>query len=84
MLRNTIFLSAILTSAVVFSAAANAGSTITDKSYWPNEIHQQTRASEAYRAATPLESFASAGQPGSVAPQIRAGAWTYSGGPKGR
>ena len=84
MLRKTVFLSAILTSAVGFSAEANAGSTITDKSYWPNEVRQQTRASGGHLAAVPLESFAYEGRPGAVAPNARAGAWTYNGGPKGR
>ncbi|OJU18488.1 MAG: hypothetical protein BGN84_17915 [Afipia sp. 62-7] len=81
MSRKKLLVSAVLASAVSFSAAANAGSTITDKSYWPGEIRQQ---SQAVGSASPLQSFAYDGRSDGSAPKARAGAWTYNGGPKGR
>ncbi|QAU44089.1 hypothetical protein XH91_01095 [Bradyrhizobium guangzhouense] len=70
---------------LALSATAHAGSTITDKSYWPNEARQsapnraasQTGPSAAFaydRAGTRLEPAAAAG--GSEG--------RYQGGPKGR
>jgi hypothetical protein len=71
---------------VAISATAYAGSTITDKSYWPNEARQsaQTRIGGAqsdlnsafayYRATSRL-------QPATVMNEVGP-AWRYQGGPK--
>jgi hypothetical protein len=85
MLRKTMFLSAILTSAFGLSAAANAGSTITDKSYWPNEARRgldrqtvtQGGPRSAYASDPSRTGFVTADAPA-------VSRWTYSGGPKGR
>jgi hypothetical protein len=73
---------------VAISATAYAGSTITDKSYWPSEARQsaQTRtvssvrdlnSALAYdRAASPLQPVTVTNEGGSV--------WRYQGGPKSR
>ncbi|UGV24660.1 hypothetical protein E0H22_02550 [Rhodopseudomonas boonkerdii] len=86
MLRNAIFLSAILTSAVVFSAAANAGSTITDKSYWPNEARRSAQSRVATRpdpnSALAYDGASLAG-PSDAADRAPT-SWRYHGGPKGR
>jgi hypothetical protein len=70
---------------VAISATAYAGSTITDKSYWPNEARQsaQTRTGGAqsdlnsafayYRATSRL--------PATVTNEVGP-AWRYQGGPK--
>ena len=80
--RKTVLYASILMSAAALSATAHAGSTITDKSYWPGEIRQQTRAASPPKS--PSDSFALDVRPGTVVPTARAGAWTYNGGPKGR
>ncbi len=71
---------------VAISATAYAGSTITDKSYWPNEARQsaQTRTGGAqndlnsafayYRATSRL-------QPATITNEFGP-AWRYQGGPK--
>lgn len=75
----------LLLPLVAIPAAAQAGSTITDKSYWPNEARQsapirvgsQTDAYSAFaydRAASRFEPVTTSG----------GSAWRYQGGPKGR
>jgi hypothetical protein len=73
---------------VAISATAHAGSTITDKSYWPSEARQNTpnrivgsqrdlNSALAYdRAASPSQPVANPNDGGS--------AWRYQGGPKSR
>ena len=75
----------LLLPLVAISATAQAGSTITDKSYWPNEARQSApiRAGSladpysafAYDRATPRMAPATAG---------RGSEFRYQGGPKGR
>jgi len=65
----------LLASLVAMSATANAGATISDKRYWPNEV-----GPSAYRAVNtqhaPRDAFAAIGQPSeSSGPR-------YLGGPK--
>ena len=83
MLRKITLVSSILMSAATLSATANAGSTITDKSYWPAEIRQQTRPA-AIETGVPSNSFAYEARSGDASQTARAGAWTYNGGPKSR
>jgi hypothetical protein len=75
----------LLLPLVAVSATAQAGSTITDKSYWPNEARQSTPikagsqadpySAFAYdRATSRLESTTASGGSG----------FRYQGGPKGR
>jgi hypothetical protein len=78
----------LLLPLVAMSATARAGSTITDRSYWPNEARQSAqirtgspqndlRSAFAYdRAASPLQPAANTNDGGS-APR-------YQGGPKSR
>jgi len=76
----------LLLPLVAISATAHAGSTITDKSYWPSEARQQTRTvgsqSDLYsalaydRAALPLRPVLNPNDGGS-SPR-------YQGGPKSR
>jgi hypothetical protein len=68
---------------LAISATAQAGSTITDKSYWPNEAKQGTPI-RAGSQAGPYAAFAY-DRAGSLAPTIafsRSGV-RYQGGPKG-
>jgi hypothetical protein len=74
----------LLLPLVAISATAHAGSTITDKSYWPSEVRQsaqRTGSSQsdlnfafAYdRAASPLQPMTNTSD---------RSAWRYHGGPK--
>ncbi len=71
---------------MAISSMANAGSRITDKNFWPNEVRQQTLegrtvgAQNEKRAAFAYERPAAGLQP-STNPSKRA-TWRYHGGPK--
>lgn len=75
----------LLVPLVAISATAQAGSTITDKSYWPNEAKQstpiragsQTDAYSAFAYDRGTSLLAPAATDGGSAPR-------YQGGPKGR
>jgi len=58
----------VLLPLVAISATAHAGSTISDKSYWPSEAYD--------RSAPRLQPATSPNEAGS--------AWRYQGGPKSR
>ena len=80
-----LFTISLLLPLVAISATAYAGSTITDKSYWPSEARKNAQ----YRTVgSPSDAFAyepagSRLQP--ATPPCGAGcAWQYSGGSKGR
>jgi hypothetical protein len=78
----------LLLPLVAISATAHAGSTITDKSYWPSEARRSAQISTvgsqrdlnsafAYdRSGTRLQPATSPNEAGS--------AWRYQGGPKSR
>ena len=78
----------LLLPLVAISATAHAGSTISDKSYWPSEARQSApistvgtqrdlNAAFAYdRSGTRLQPATSPNEAGS--------AWRYQGGPKSR
>ena len=86
MLKKHLLKISLVLPLVAMSATAYAGSTITDKSYWPSEARQsaQTRTGGAqsdlnsafavYRATSRL-------QPAAVTNEVGP-AWRYQGGPK--
>ena len=86
MLKKHLLKISLVLPLVAISATAYAGSTITDKSYWPNEARQsaQTRTGSAqsdlnsafayYRATSRL-------QPATVTNEVGP-AWRYQGDPK--
>jgi hypothetical protein len=77
----------LLLPLVAISATAHAGSTISDKSYWPSEarptapigIGPQTDVNSAFAYDRTTSSL----QPATVARGVGS-AWRYQGGPKGR
>lgn len=73
----------LLLPLMAISATAQAGSTITDKSYWPNEA----RRSAPIRAGSQSDVYASGRVPSRFEPAIvnsGGSAPHYQGGPKGR
>ncbi|MEW6451362.1 MAG: hypothetical protein AB1490_11960 [Pseudomonadota bacterium] len=85
MLTKRLLTISLLMPLMAISSMANAGSRITDKNFWPNEVRQQTvegrtvgaqserRAAFAYqKPATRLQPAASDGR----------ATWRYHGGPK--
>jgi hypothetical protein len=71
---------------VAMSATAHAGSTISDKSYWPSEARQsaQTRtvgSPSDWNSAFAYDRPASRLQP-ATNPNEAGSAWHYQGGPK--
>jgi hypothetical protein len=78
-----LFIISLLLPLVAVSATAQAGSTITDKSYWPNEARRTAPVSAGQQAdiyaydPTRLPSRPATAGSGSAAPN-------YQGGPKGR
>lgn len=85
MFRNFIAVTSLLLPLVTGAATAHAGSTITDKSYWPNEA-RMSRAG-ASTQANPSAAFASdtyAPAASLPATPVSSNAGRYQGGPKGR
>jgi hypothetical protein len=75
----------LLLPLVAVSATAQAGSTITDKSYWPNEAKQSTPIG-AVSQTGPYSAFAYDRAAPRLAPAATSGGsgFRYQGGPKGR
>jgi len=75
----------LLLPLVAVSATAQAGSTITDKSYWPNEARRSTPIG-AVLQTDPYSAFAYDRAASYSAPAIAGGGsgFRYQGGPKGR
>jgi len=79
------FTKSLLAIAVLaaLSASAQAGSTISDRSYWPNEARQSTQSNVSQRG--PASAFAYdrelPAQP-ATSPTVGASGWRYQGGPK--
>jgi hypothetical protein len=76
----------LLLPLVAMSATAYAGSTISDKSYWPSEARQsvQIRAVDSQRDSNSVFAYdqaASRVQP-ATNPNVDESAWRYRGGPK--
>jgi len=88
MLTKRLFTISLLLPLVAISATAHAGSTISDRSYWPSEARQSAQnrtvtspgdlnSAFAYdRAAPRLQPLTNPNEGGS--------AWRYQGGPKSR
>lgn len=76
-----------ITLLVALSASAQAGSTISDRSYWPSEARQATQSRAAISQRDLSSAFAydagSLAQP-ATAPTVGASGWRYQGGPKSR
>lgn len=72
-----------LLAPLVLSASAQAGSTITDKSYWPNEARRTTAISQSGPSSAfayyPPSQLRTPSYPTAVG-----SAWQYHGGPKSR
>jgi hypothetical protein len=75
----------LLLPLVAISATARAGSTITDKSYWPNEAKRSTPIGAASQTG-PYSAFAYDRAAPRMAPATagRRSEFHYQGGPKGR
>lgn len=76
----------LLVPLVAASATANAGATISDRRYLPNEARQAMSASPAATQRDPTSAFAydpSRLTPTTV-PDAGEPAWRYHGGPKSR
>lgn len=77
----------LLLPLIAASASAYAGSTITDKSYWPNEARQGVQARTGGSQGDLNSAFAYDRTPPRMqpAPNSNGGsAWRYQGGPKSR
>ena len=88
MLTKRLLKISLLLPLMAISATAYAGSTITDKSYWPSEARQsaQTRTLGSQRdlnSAFAYDRAASRLQP-AMNPNAGGSAWRYQGGPKSR
>ena len=88
MLTKHLFAFSLLLPLVAMSATAHAGSTITDKSYWPSEARQsaQNRTVGLQRDLNSAFAYDRAGtrlQP-AMNPNEAGSAWRYQGGPKSR
>lgn len=75
----------LLLPLAAISTTAQAGSTITDKSYWPNEARQSAPI-RAGSQADPYSAFAYDRATSRLAPTTVGGGsgFRYQGGPKGR
>ena len=78
----------LLLPLVAVSATAHAGSTISDKSYWPSEARQSTQNRTArfpgdLNSAFAYDRTTSRFQPATI-PYEGGSAWQYHGGPKSR
>ncbi len=73
---------------VAISATAHAGSTITDKSYWPNEARQSAQINTVGSQRDLNSAFAYDREPSRLQPATnpneRGSAWRYQGGTKSR
>jgi hypothetical protein len=78
----------LLLPLLAISATAHAGSTITDKSYWPSEARQSAQINTVGSQRDMNSAFAydRPGLRAQPAPTVNDGAsaWHYQGGPKSR
>jgi hypothetical protein len=82
------FTKALLTTSLLVTtmvAAAQAGSTITDKSYWPTEATRSAQSGIGVSRSGPSSAFAYdlRSQP-TINPTVVEPTWRYRGGPKSR
>ena len=78
----------LLLPLVAISATAHAGSTITDKRYWPNEVSQSAQLNTVGSQRDVNSAFAY-NRPAlrvepATSPNEAGSAWHYQGGPKSR
>ncbi len=88
MLKKRLLSISLLLPLVATSATAHAGSTITDKSYWPSEARRSAQAriggsQSDVNSALAYDWSPSRSRPATV-PNESGSAWRYHGGPKSR
>ncbi len=87
MLKKSLLTISLLLPMAALSTAALAGSTITDKSYWPNEARRSAQysgfAQDRVSSAFAYDRGAPIAAPAPGVNQDRS-AWRYQGGPKSR
>ena len=88
MLTKHLLTISLLLPLVAISATAHAGSTITDKSYWPSEARQSAQAKTGGSPRDLNSAFAYDLAPSRLQtatyPNDGGSAWRYQGGPKFR
>jgi hypothetical protein len=84
MLKKHLFTISLLLPLVAISASAHAGSTITDKSYWPSEARQSAQNRTGHSQSEVSSAFAFDRGASRLQPATNAnnGGWHYQGGPK--
>ena len=86
MLAKRLLTISLLLPLVAISATAHAGSTITDKSYWPSEARQSAQIGTVGSRGNVYSAFAYDGPVSSLQPAANTKddgfAWRYQGGPK--
>ncbi|MEH2546378.1 hypothetical protein V1283_003023 [Bradyrhizobium sp. AZCC 2262] len=88
MLKKSLVALSLLVPLAALSATAQAGSTITDKNYWPNEARRTAPVETGISRGDAYSAFAydrtgSRLQP-VASPNAAGSAWRYQGGPKSR
>jgi hypothetical protein len=88
MLKKSLLAISLLLPLVAISATARAGSTISDKSYWPSEARQSVQTTTVGSQRDPNSAFAydreASRLPRATNPNEVGPAWRYQGGPKSR
>jgi hypothetical protein len=86
MLAKRLLKISLLLPLVAISATAHAGSTITDKSYWPSEARQSAQIGTVGSPGDVYSAFAYDRPASSLQPAANTNdggsAWRYQGGPK--
>jgi hypothetical protein len=86
MLAKRLLTISLLLPLVAISATAQAGSTITDKSYWPSEARQSAQIGTVGSPGNVYSAFAYDGPASGLQPPSNTNddrsAWRYQGGPK--
>jgi hypothetical protein len=84
MLKKTLIAISLMSPLLAISATAHAGSTITDKSYWPSAARQSAQAPHSgLDSALAYDQPASSLQPATNT-NNGGSAWRYQGGPHPR
>jgi hypothetical protein len=87
MIKSLLTIAFLLPFAALSAATAHAGSTITDKGYWPNEARRSTQytgsAQDRVNSAFAYDRGISTAAP-AAGPYEDRSAWRYQGGPKSR
>jgi hypothetical protein len=88
MLKKHLLKISLVLPLVAISATAYAGSTITDRSYWPSEARQSVQTRTVNPPSDLNSSFAYDREPSRLQPAMNpnasGSAWRYQGGPKSR